>query len=914
MRADWKSFWLMAVLFFLTNSGSATTPGTVYISMGSDTAIWNAPGGIDVPKFHGHFSPDLYTNPSRNAYKVMDPAFRAQFVDSYGQQLKLTWWMLVGSVYRQADNADVPIPNLMPLYLIRKYHGESLKNFGDELSLHYHTFFWSDYDHDDVYYWNQSKTFHESRADWNWTLAQALIEEEVFPVSFRSGWHYMDNEWQANLNELLPFAMHNDYPHGNTDVMEPLQGVYDWTKSPGSWVPFHPSSTNYQVPGDTIGWNVRCAKYPNVTQAMVDALFTEAAGGKDQVVSFWAHLPESDFPANIARVDKMIQNASINKNAKFRYCTAIEAMQRWLGVTNETAPDLTIAEREELGTLTLDIQSSKPLFQPQPFVALKDTAGQYRIVPCVSNAPSAWAATMPVPRSDIVKIAVAATDPFGNLTTRFFSYLPGDTFIDNLDPHYTELSGKWASFTPPAWGTNARTAPLSEGEVAQAKWTLPVAQSGIYKLYAQAPLVTNQTPDVTFSLAADGAELFSNALVSPLPANRWVYLGMAALKTSAENVVTMTARGVGDKSVAVADVIKIEPVLNEGGFIQDVRVDAASSSANIIWSTPAPASSGVEYGLELDYGKQSRSNSLPIMDHVASLTDLLPGTVYYYQVHSSAGGTEHAWQSFFTTPPSDNASRKVQTPLLALTNTWKYSTQNLDGISWQAPAYDDSLWPEGPALLWVDTRATPNPEVAPKGTQIPANSETKMPYTAYYFRTHFNLTDVVSYGQLSLWLYLDDGAVIYLNGVEVQRMNMAQAPTIITNLSRAIGYNCPSGDATCGVLLNLAGDALKNLVVGDNVVSVEVHNYDPNSPDVTFGCSATFGYVPLQVPSPGLLRSGDLLNIYWQGTGSVLQSSNSLDPAAADWRDAPGEADLSPYLITNLSASAGARFYRLRSK
>src|SRR5712691_1653505 len=96
---------------------AAALPGTVYLVIGSDTAVWNVAGGVNTSTYHNHFLPDLYIQPQMNGYQVMDPAFRNRFVDSYGQTLKLTWWMLVGSVYALADNTDIPIPNQMPLYL-----------------------------------------------------------------------------------------------------------------------------------------------------------------------------------------------------------------------------------------------------------------------------------------------------------------------------------------------------------------------------------------------------------------------------------------------------------------------------------------------------------------------------------------------------------------------------------------------------------------------------------------------------------------------------------------------------------------------------------------------------------------------------------------------------------------------------
>src|SRR5712691_6886085 len=82
-RAAVMYSFLRNALFFAAIGGVALPlrlpgQGKVYLVVGSDTAVWNFPGGVDVSKYHGHFSPDLYTLPQDNAYKVMDPAFRNQ--------------------------------------------------------------------------------------------------------------------------------------------------------------------------------------------------------------------------------------------------------------------------------------------------------------------------------------------------------------------------------------------------------------------------------------------------------------------------------------------------------------------------------------------------------------------------------------------------------------------------------------------------------------------------------------------------------------------------------------------------------------------------------------------------------------------------------------------------------------------
>src|SRR5262249_19132091 len=154
----------------------AAEPGRVYLVVGSDTAIWNAGTTVDVYTRHPHYSQDSFTIPGSPSFRVMDATWRSQYRDSFGQPVKFTWWMMGGDIYRDADNVNVPLANTMTLYLMQKYHGEAIRQLGDELSLHYHTYFWSDYNGDGKFYWNQSRTFNECREDFDVTLAQYLLE------------------------------------------------------------------------------------------------------------------------------------------------------------------------------------------------------------------------------------------------------------------------------------------------------------------------------------------------------------------------------------------------------------------------------------------------------------------------------------------------------------------------------------------------------------------------------------------------------------------------------------------------------------------------------------------------------------------------------------------------------------------
>jgi len=909
---------LFAFAVFLTSPSSPVhaaappTPGKVFLVIGSDTAVWNVAGGVNTAVYHNHFLPDLYIQPQMNGYQVMNPAFRNRFVDSYGQTVKLTWWMLVGSVYGLADNTDIPIPNQMPLYLMQKYHGDAMRQYGDEVSIHYHTFFWSDYNGDGKFYWNEAHTFHECRADFDFTLAQSLLEHEVFPASFRSGWHYMDNEWQSYLNLLLPFSLDNDSPNLGLDTVEPLENVLDWSKATTAFVPFHPSTTNYQLAGDGVGWNVRSVKMPNVTQGMMNGMFAAAAMGTNQVACLWAHLPETAFLTNIASMDAFAHAASAKyTNVQFRYCTAVEAMQRWLGTVDQTPPQLTVTPSAQGEVVTLAITADEPLWQPQPFVAVKDICNQCRIVPCYSNGPSSWTAALPVPRSELAKLGVAITDLAGNVTTRVIRYLQDDIFVDNLDPEYTELSGNWTTATNAPWGIDARIASLGTGDLAQAQWSLPVTNSGLYELYVQVPKITNAAGNVVYNLYSGGSNILSTFFAAPPPPRQWIYLGVGFLDATLTNVIAMAVSGSNQPNTfAIADVVKATPLIPQQGLVSAIQIDPASTTANLTWISRVPTSTLVEYGPDLNYVGFSPTNSLLTTNHVTTLAGLQPNTLYYFQIDAAAGIAPCTAQASFSTLPAAPTTQSA--PMFALTNAWKYTTNNLDGINWKAPGYNDGNWASGPGVFWVDTKYPTNGnadiQFLPLHTQMPTNRATAHPFISYYFRTHFMWTNTIAGGALVFTNYIDDGAAFYINGTEVNRAFLTNGAV---NAAYATSFNCSSGDATCPYVFSLSGDALTNLAYGDNVLAVEVHNNNSSSPDVTFGCALSLSLPFTPTPQLKLLRSGTGLTLYWNGAGT-LQQARQLD-SSAGWSDVTGPVANSPYPISDLTADSQPRFYRLRS-
>jgi len=183
--------------------------------------------------------------------------------------------------------------------------------------------------------------------------------------------------------------------------------------------------------------------------------------------------------------------------------------------------------------------------------------------------------------------------------------------------------------------------------------------------------------------------------------------------------------------------------------------------------------------------------------------------------------------------PSDALTTLVRN-LVPIDAVWSYEqTGNPPDASWQEPAYDDSSWPAGPAVLYVESAVLPGPQ----------NTRLTLGPITFYFRTHFaidgNIEDAT---QLELTSLVDDGAVFYLNGREVLRLGMPNGPIEYdTRAGRSVG------DADYEGPFMLPPDAL---LPGDNVLAVEVHQTSSTSSDVVFGMQLDGSFVSAAVDNP----------------------------------------------------------------
>src|SRR6266516_4716087 len=152
---------------------------------------------------------------------------------------------------------------------------------------------------------------------------------------------------------------------------------------------------------------------------------------------------------------------------------------------------------------------------------------------------------------------------------------------------------------------------------------------------------------------------------------------------------------------------------------------------------------------------------------------------------------------------------------------WKYFDQGIDlGTAWRGTGFGDGSWASGPARLGFGGDG----EV----TMVSYGPDLNNKYVTTYFRKSFNVTNAAALTTLTLNLLRDDGAVVYLNGVEVRRDNMPTGTITYTNYASSV---VGGTDEQTYFSSSLAGSPLVN---GTNIIAVEVHQANAGSSDLAF--------------------------------------------------------------------------------
>jgi len=162
----------------------------------------------------------------------------------------------------------------------------------------------------------------------------------------------------------------------------------------------------------------------------------------------------------------------------------------------------------------------------------------------------------------------------------------------------------------------------------------------------------------------------------------------------------------------------------------------------------------------------------------------------------------------------------AQTNFILSGDTWKYLDNGTDqGTAWRAVAFNDAAWSSGASQLGYGD--------GDEATVVSFGPSSTNRYPTTYFRKTITIPNPVSFQDFTIRLKRDDGAVVYVNGVEVFRDYMPTGAPVYSDYSS--GTASDDGATWLTVLVNKS-----KFVAGTNTIAVEIHNASATSSDISF--------------------------------------------------------------------------------
>jgi hypothetical protein len=172
-------------------------------------------------------------------------------------------------------------------------------------------------------------------------------------------------------------------------------------------------------------------------------------------------------------------------------------------------------------------------------------------------------------------------------------------------------------------------------------------------------------------------------------------------------------------------------------------------------------------------------------------------------------------------------AQAIEIPLFSTNATWRFvrgiSEASTPTSAWRSNTFNDAAFSNAPAPFSYGEGIT-------TGTDLTGMQNN---YTCFFLRQVLVLSNVSEIGALRFGARVDDGFVLWINGVELRRVNIGGAsndPVTITTLAA----NAPEPVPFVFYTLDAPSNYLLN---GTNIVAVQVFNTSSGSSDLVFDAS-----------------------------------------------------------------------------
>ncbi len=170
----------------------------------------------------------------------------------------------------------------------------------------------------------------------------------------------------------------------------------------------------------------------------------------------------------------------------------------------------------------------------------------------------------------------------------------------------------------------------------------------------------------------------------------------------------------------------------------------------------------------------------------------------------------------------------ANSPIIALNDTiintgdmWKYLDDGSDQAdTWYLETFDDALWLEGPSEFGYGD--------GDEATVVSYGPDVLNKHITTYFRKDFIITDTTFIYEFKIDLKRDDGAVVYVNGVEAFRSNLPSTPIFFNTFASS---SLPNSSEDNLVEEPINKSLFRN---GSNLIAVEIHQATSSNVDLSF--------------------------------------------------------------------------------
>lgn len=295
---------------------------------------------------------------------------------------------------------------------------------------------------------------------------------------------------------------------------------------------------------------------------------------------------------------------------------------------------------------------------------------------------------------------------------------------------------------------------------------------------------------------------------------------------------------------------------NDTGKVTEVSGDLTGTSirGNVFLTTRGSYIPKVPFLVRVDVRDSNGSYLREVWDASVTLTANRPGI----RISPNVVNLRNGLGSALVTVQGGGLEEEVV--FISEGAIWSYLDNGSDqGALWQGVNFDDSGWQQGRAELGYGD----DDEV----TELSFGPDSRNKYATTYFRSEFYADDIENISTLGMRLKYDDGAIIYINGKEFFKTSNMESGMAFDEFT-VDGDDTPTENFQ--EFSQLSPDLL---VLGKNVIAVEIKQGDDRSSDVSFDLQLS---ALISGPS---IDPGDLnLNVE-MGQQRVAKSIISLGPS-----------------------------------